>query len=177
MTISKQSNILKGSNQHLVFLALGSNIGNSYEILNQAIFYFQESGMLDIIKVSSFYLTEPWGITNQNWFYNLVIEAATDCSQYELITFAKTIEIYLGRLHRPKWQEREIDIDLLFYENLILQNPKITIPHPQIENRKFVLVPMAEIAPKFVHPILNLSIHEILLNCKDTSRVIRKDEI
>jgi len=77
---------------------------------------------------------------------------------------------------RPKWEERELDIDLLFYGNLILQNSKITIPHPQIENRRFVLEPMDEIAPDFIHPVRDISIHQILLNCKDKSKVIRENE-
>jgi len=177
LIISKQSNILSENNRHLVFLSLGSNVGNSSETLEQAISYLNDNGFIKLIKKSSIYLTEPWGYKNQNWFYNLAIEGQTEFSPYEFINFIKTIEVYLGRQRRNHWTEREIDIDLLFYDKLILQNQKLTIPHPQIENRRFVLVPMDEIAPNYVHPLLNLSIHEILLNCKDKSKVIRKDEI
>ena len=177
MIISKQSKILSENNWHRVFLGLGSNVGNSVEVINQAISNFRDSEIIDLLNISAFYLTEPWGIRAQNWFYNLVTEGLTNCSPYELITLTKTIEHYLGRLARPRWQERELDIDLLFYDNLIMHNSKIEIPHPQIENSRIVLVPMDEIAPDFVHPKLNLSIHQILLNCKDNSKVIRKDEI
>lgn len=172
----KQSNTLKEIDRQIAFLSFGSNIGNSREIINNAIKYLNDIELLDICKVSSFYLTEPWGIRNQNWFYNLVAMVETHLSAFELITFSKTIEIYLGRQVRPKWEERELDIDLLFYGNLILQSSKITIPHPQIENRRFVLEPMDEIAPDFIHPVRDISIHQILLNCKDKSKVIRENE-
>ncbi len=177
MIISKQSNILSANSEHRVFLSLGSNVGNSLESLDQAIFWLIDSGIIELIKKSSIYLTEPWGYKSQNWFYNMAIKGQTEFSVYELITFVKTIEVYLGRRIRQHWTERELDIDLLFYDNIILQNPKLTIPHPQIENRRFVLTPMDEIAPDYIHPLLNLSIHKILLNCKDNLKVIRKDEI
>lgn len=177
MIISKQSKILNENNLHRIFLGLGSNVGDSVDVINQAIYYLRDSEIIDLLNISSFYLTEPWGILSQNWFYNLVIEGQTSYTPFELITFLKTIEHYLGRQARPKWEERELDIDILFYNSSIIKNPKVEIPHPQIENRRFVLVPMDEIAPNFVHPLLNLSIHKILLNCNDQSKVIRKDEV
>jgi 2-amino-4-hydroxy-6-hydroxymethyldihydropteridine diphosphokinase len=128
---------------------------------------------LKLINSSSVYETDPWGKENQDDFLNSVIEIETDLSAENLLKELKHIEKMSGRINNSRWSEREIDIDLLFYGNEVLVNETINVPHRQIENRKFVLIPLAEIAPEFIHPVFKKTISELLEHTTDKLNVVR----
>lgn len=156
-----------------IYLSLGANLGNEIETIQEAISLLSESDILKIEKVSSFYKSEPYGNTNQNWFTNIAICGTTALSESVLLHNCKVIENYLGREVRSRWGEREIDIDILFYGNTTYNSDFLVIPHPEIQKRNFVLVPMNEIAPDFVHPLLNKTINELLKSTPDKLKVIK----
>jgi len=152
-----------------VFLGLGSNVGNRFEYLLRA---FEEIGKhYKIISISSIYETEAWGETQQQNFLNAVIEIEASESSRKIFSTIKSIEKNIGRIERGKWQAREIDIDILLNENEILETVVLTIPHKDLHNRKFVLVPMNQIAPNVIHPIFKKTIAQLLSECNDKSRI------
>lgn len=153
---------------HRVFLSLGSNLGDRQDNLHQAIERLQKKG-LKVVKTSRFYETQPWGYLKQPTFVNAVIETFTVLSPVDLLRSIKQIEVQMGRAETFKWGPRLIDIDILFYDDLIMVSPELTIPHSLVHKRGFVLLPMSEIAPKFVHPIFKKDIETLLeeLNDKD----------
>lgn len=134
-----------------VFLSLGSNMGNREDNLRKAVDLIGRSHNINIIKVSSIYETEPMYFKDQDSFYNIVLQAQVDreLSPFEIIGFLKGIEYGFGRRTRNKYGPRIIDIDLLYYGEMVIESDFLTIPHPKIEERKFVLVPLSEIAPEF----------------------------
>lgn len=153
-----------------VFLQTGGNLGNrlqNLEIANQKIEY----SIGKITQYSSIYETEAWGITDQPSFLNQVLHVQTALSPNELMGKIHTIEKEMGRIRTIKMGPRSIDIDILFFNNAIVKQPLITIPHPFIEKRRFVLVPLNEIAPVFMHPVLEKSIAALLAECMDLSAV------
>ena len=154
------------------YLSLGSNIGNRQDWLQQAI---KQIGTKcgTILKSSSFYETAAWGINAQPAFLNMVLALQTNLSPIELLNEILTIEISLGRKREIKWGARTIDIDILFYDQTILELPNLVIPHPYLHERRFTLVPMAEIAPAFIHPAFNQTITQLLDNCIDKLEVIK----
>lgn len=158
-----------------VILSLGSNLGSREENINKAIGLLCRTGALTLLKKSSFYKTEPYGITDQNWFVNIALTGLTDLSPEVFLYFCKTIEFLVGRKKREKWTEREIDIDILFYEDIILETENLTIPHPEVHFRNFVLEPLAEIEPEFIHPVLRKTILEIKQSSKDNSKVFKNE--
>lgn len=127
--------------------------------------------LINILRVSSFYETEPVGYNSQPWFINIAISGYTELDRFSLFDQLKNIEYLLGRKTRERWHEREIDIDILILGELIQDNPELTLPHPRMQERRFVLAPAAEIAGNHIHPVLKLSINEILKMCKDRSIV------
>ncbi len=154
------------------YLGLGSNIGNRIEYIKKALVAISKLPKTKITKISSLYETEPYGIKEQPWFINLAVEISTELKPDELFKKCKLIETKLGRQKREKWAEREIDIDILLYGDLIISTPELQIPHADMHNRRFVLIPLSEIAPEVVHPILKKSVSELLIECKDTTRII-----
>ncbi|MEZ0536521.1 2-amino-4-hydroxy-6-hydroxymethyldihydropteridine diphosphokinase [Caldicellulosiruptoraceae bacterium PP1] len=143
-----------------VFLGLGSNIGNREENINSAIKKLSKE--IKIINISKFIETEPYGYTNQPKFINCALEGETNLTPYELLDFCLNIEKEMGRVREIRWGPRNIDIDILFYGSLIINSNILTIPHPEIEKRLFVLKPLNEIAPDFVHPIFKKSVNIML---------------
>jgi 2-amino-4-hydroxy-6-hydroxymethyldihydropteridine diphosphokinase len=125
-----------------------------------------------IITASSIFETTAWGNENQNNFLNSVIEIKTPFDAFTILQKSQEIENNLGRERSDKWGERTIDIDILFYNNKIINTKELTIPHPLIQKRKFVLVPLSEIAPSYKHPILRKNISTLLSECKDTQKVL-----
>ncbi len=161
---------------NFVLFSLGSNIGNKVNTLKEAIEVFEYAEVLNEIKISSFYESEPYGEKDQDWFVNIAISGYTDYSPDFLLGMIKNTEYLLGRKIRNRWQKREIDIDILLFNDLVISTKYLTIPHPQMHLRRFVLEPANEIAPNFVHPILNLTIKQILDICEDNSTVRKIDE-
>jgi len=154
--------------QKRVYLGVGSNLADRHQNCLKAIELLKKSE-IKITKISSIYETQPWGVKEQPNFLNLVLEAQTRLSPAELLYQLKTIEKNIGRKESFRWGPRKIDIDILFYGSLTLLEHDLRIPHPYIQERDFVLKPMAEIAPMFVHPLFRKTIYELLqefLKCK-----------
>jgi len=154
---------IKISLMHRVFLSIGSNIGEKEKNCLEAIAILKKSGLI-IKKTSSVYITEPWGLKNQPDFANMAVEAFTELEPLELLCLLKKIEKNMGRKPTVKYGPRIIDIDIIFYDALVYKSEKLTIPHPLMHERYFVLKPLSEIAPDFVHPVLNLTVKELLDN-------------
>jgi 2-amino-4-hydroxy-6-hydroxymethyldihydropteridine diphosphokinase len=156
----------------LVFLSLGTNLGNREFNLKEALARVEEN-IGRVMKSSSVYETESWGFQTSDEFLNMVVEVETNLSPSGLLGRILMIESLLGRVRGEKqYSSRKIDIDILLYENLIIDEESLKIPHPLIQNRKFVLVPLCELAPEIVHPVLNRSIADLLKSCKDISKVL-----
>lgn len=127
-----------------IYLGLGTNLGNRHENLNQALSLINVK-IGKVIKKSSIHETKAWGKTNQPDFLNMVIQIETDLIPHELLSCCISIENQLGRVRKEKWGERIIDIDILYYNNLKISEDNLTIPHPFIEERDFVLIPLKEL--------------------------------
>jgi len=149
-----------------VFLLLGSNLGDRQLYLNQAIEYVSND-IAPIEKISSVYETASWGKTDLPDYLNLVIVLKTDLPALLVLNKILNIENILGRRREEKWGSRIIDIDILFYGQSVIDEPGLQVPHPELHNRRFTLEPLAEIAPQFVHPLLNKNILQIKSELKD----------
>ena len=159
----------------IVYLLLGSNEGKPEKNLENArLAVSRHCG--EILKVSGIYETEAWGIKEQANFLNQAIAIRTSMESETLLFTLKAIERELGRVETQKWGPRVIDIDILFYGNEVVESPDLKIPHPYIQDRRFTLIPMNELAPDLIHPIIGKSIHDLLLECKDTSDVKNKEQ-
>jgi 2-amino-4-hydroxy-6-hydroxymethyldihydropteridine diphosphokinase len=159
------------NNKNFVLLSVGANVGNKKSTILNAYKMIQEAGILENVTLSSFYETEPVGVKNQPWFLNAAISGYTDINNNELITMLKSIEYALGRKPRERWHEREIDLDILLYGNNKIETKPLTVPHPRMHQRRFVLLPASEIAGNAIHPVFGLSINSLLQNCEDKSEV------
>ena len=148
--------------EHTVYLALGSNMGNRLANLKNAISNL--TPQMDVKKKSSVYETPPWGYTDQPAFLNMAVMAKTYMEPENLLGHLKRLETALGR--EPNFQNgpRLIDIDILFYDDVIIDTPPLVIPHPRLHQRGFVLVPLNEIAPDLVHPVFGKPVSELLLD-------------
>ncbi len=149
-----------------IFLLTGSNLGNRLTFLKTAQIELQKR-VGKLIQASAIYETAAWGVTNQADFLNQVLELETNLLPEEILKINQEIEKEAGRNRKEKWGARELDIDILFYGDLVLNTSELTIPHPQLQNRRFTLLPLAEIAPGLVHPALKKTVAELLKSCPD----------
>jgi len=156
------------------FIALGSNLGNRQDNLKKALQILGER--LIVLKISSFYDTEPMYVEDQNWFLNCVVKVRTEFSPRSLLEVLKRIEQAMGRKRsniERRFGPRIIDIDILFYDNQIVSVDDLKIPHPRIQERLFVLVPLAEIEPRFIHPSFRKSISELIAENHSEKKIVK----
>jgi len=158
-----------------IYLLLGSNLGRRE---------FYLTGALDLIEnrigriknASGTYKTQAWGVKDQNWFLHQAVEVETNLSPTDLLSKINLIENEMGRVREERWRERIIDIDILYYHDLVFQDNNLTIPHPGIPVRRFALTPLVEIASRFIHPIEQKSQLQLLEECPDQLAVERLDQ-
>ena len=149
-----------------IYLSLGSNLHDREKNLLLAIKKINER-CGKVIEVSSLYQTGPWGMQNQPEFLNQVIEIESSYSPHELLQKLLVIEKEMGRKPAPRWGPRVIDIDILFYDQKIISDDDLVVPHVGIPHRRFALLPLSEIAPRYIHPLLNKTIERMLEDCVD----------
>lgn len=155
-----------------VYLSLGSNVGDRVVQIRRALEMLSRGG-LEIRRVSSFYKTEPVDFRPQPWFVNCVAEVGTDLLPMRLLKALQSVERALGRRPGPSKGPRPIDIDILLYENVVVRSSALTIPHERMGERRFVLIPLRELAARTRHPVTQRTIEEMLHDTPDASRVVR----
>jgi 2-amino-4-hydroxy-6-hydroxymethyldihydropteridine diphosphokinase len=153
-----------------IYLLLGSNIGNSKASLAKATTQI-EKNIGNIFRQSNLYSTAAWGNTKQPDFLNQVIIVETALTALQTMQTILNIEKKMGRVRTVKNAPRIIDIDILFFNKEIIYQPELTVPHPQIQNRRFVLVPLNQLSPNLKHPLLKITVHQLLMHCPDKLNV------
>jgi 2-amino-4-hydroxy-6-hydroxymethyldihydropteridine diphosphokinase len=153
-----------------IHLLLGSNIGNSKACLTKATKQI-EKNIGSITRQSSLYSTAPWGNTRQPYFLNQVIIVETALTALQTMQTILNIEKKMGRVRTVKNAPRIIDIDILFFNKEIIALPELTVPHPHLQNRRFVLVPLNQLSPNLKHPVLKKTVHQLLMHCPDKLNV------
>ncbi|MDJ1502945.1 2-amino-4-hydroxy-6-hydroxymethyldihydropteridine diphosphokinase [Xanthocytophaga agilis] len=154
------------------YLLLGTNLGDRKLNIESAIFQI-ENQIGAIVSRSSVYETEPWGVTNQPNYWNQVVQLNTQLTPQDVLNTIHKIERELGRERRIRWEARLIDIDILYINDWVLEEENLVVPHPRIADRRFVLAPLTEIAPDFVHPVWNKTNQELLTACNDSLTVLK----
>jgi 2-amino-4-hydroxy-6-hydroxymethyldihydropteridine diphosphokinase len=149
--------------ENISYIAIGSNKGDRFDHLTNAIQEITQDKNNIVENVSSIYETLPYGYKDQGKFYNAVIKIRTSYELIELLDLLKSIEKKIGREKNTRWGPREIDLDILFYNDLIYSDDRITVPHKEVAKRDFVLIPLCEIAPDLNHPALNQKICDICI--------------
>lgn len=157
----------------IAYLCLGANSKNRLTTVQQAVSLLSLAENIKLIRASALYETEPWGVKDQNWFLNMVVEIKTDLSAQDLLMKCLSIEKMLGRdrSREQRWGERPVDIDIIFYDNQIINTGILTVPHPRMHERAFVLVPLLELIPDFVHPVLKKSVSDLYDELDDVEEV------
>ena len=153
-----------------VVLLIGGNLGDREGLINQALEKLEH--YFPIHKKSSIYETEAWGGSSSGNYLNMALSVMTGRSPEEVLNIAQQVESELGRTREVKWGDRTMDIDIIYFGSRIIQSKRLKIPHPLMAERKFVLLPLVEILPDFVHPKLKMSNRELLVQCPDNSSVM-----
>lgn len=157
-----------------VYLMLGGNLGDRHKYLDDARALI-ETSIGPLASCSSLYETEPWGFVHDHSFLNQAVEVRTILNPFEILERIGVIEASLGRVRGAgRYGARTVDIDILFFDDAVVNQPELIIPHPELARRRFVLDPMDEIAPDLVHPVLKKTIRELLTECTDGCTVFRR---
>lgn len=157
----------------MIFILLGSNLGDRQLVLHEAGRNISKD-IGEIVRKSSIYETEPWGFNVSELFLNQVVEVKTSLQPYTLLSHLLEIETSMGRVRDKRtYQSRIIDLDILFYNNLVISGPNLILPHPRLHLRKFTLIPLNEIAAELVHPVFGKTIQALLAECNDSLVVKR----
>ncbi|MCE5336253.1 MAG: 2-amino-4-hydroxy-6-hydroxymethyldihydropteridine diphosphokinase [Desulfobacteraceae bacterium] len=143
-------------------IGLGSNQGDSVRICREACESLRNDPAVHILGISSFYRTEPVGVAGQDWYVNAVLLCETSLPALELLQLLMRVEQSFGRVRAERWGPRTLDLDILFYGDTVLRLPGLRVPHPRMHERLFVMAPLCEIAPEWIHPELGLSVRELL---------------
>ncbi|MBI5588495.1 MAG: 2-amino-4-hydroxy-6-hydroxymethyldihydropteridine diphosphokinase [Deltaproteobacteria bacterium] len=159
-----------------VFISIGSNLGDRVRNCREAVRRVAANGGIRLVKESSLYETEPWGVVDQGPFINSVIEIETQTGPRELFEFLKKVESAMGRTQNERWGPRAIDLDIIFYGDLSIDEEGLTVPHQSMRERAFVLVPLNEIAPDLIHPVLGKTVSELLRDLPGKGGVQRLTE-
>ena len=157
--------------RHIAYIGIGSNLGDKLSQSEKAISEILKIDHHKLLARSSFFKAQPVGYTSQDWFVNGVIKIETDLEASELLQKLKTIESHLGRTETFRWGPRTIDLDILFFDEIEIQTEEIQIPHPRVQYRQFVLIPLAEIDRNLIHPVLKKTIQELLNDSKEDQGV------
>ena len=158
---------------HIAYIGIGSNIGDKLKNCEKAISEILKADRHKLLAKSPLFKTQPVGYTSQDWFVNGVIKIETDLEAHGLLRRLKTIESQLGRAETFRWGPRTVDLDILLFDNIEIHTEELQIPHPLIQNRQFVLVPLAEIDRNLMHPVLKKTIQELLTDLKEDQGVER----
>lgn len=147
----------------IAYLCLGSNLGDRLKLIEQAVSLLGLAEDIKPVRSSALYETEPWGVKDQNWFLNMAVEIKTGLSAHDLMMKCLSIENTLGRNRdaEQRWGERSVDIDIIFYDKEVINTETLVVPHPRMHMRAFVLVPLLELIPDFIHPVLNKSVSDL----------------
>ncbi|GJL79824.1 MAG: 2-amino-4-hydroxy-6-hydroxymethyldihydropteridine diphosphokinase [Nitrospinaceae bacterium] len=155
------------------YIGIGSNLGSPLANCQQALTHFENHPEIQVTACSSFYKTQPVGVTEQGWFVNAVAKILTDLEPLPLLELLLGIEKAMGRTRDKKWGPRIVDLDLLLYEDRIIKIPRLQIPHPEMNRRRFVLAPLSELASGTIHPVANKTIQQLLSELPENEKVIK----
>lgn len=159
--------------KHLVYLCIGGNLGDREANLEETRMFI-EFNMGDILEESPVYESEAWGMENSPAFLNQIIKLETELSPEDLLSEITELEEFYGRERVDGvYQPREMDVDIIFFDDLIIGTEQLNVPHPRMHLRKFVLMPLSDIAPDLIHPVLKKSVRELLSVCEDQSAITR----
>ena len=161
---------------HIAYISFGSNVGHRFENCTNGLDLLIRSGKAVVLEQSGFYETEPVDYTDQDWFVNGVVKIGTSLDPSELLKMLKTVEKEIGRTKTViRYGPRILDLDIILYDDLVLDSPQLTIPHPRMHKRRFVLCPICDIAPDMIHPVLHYSMRGLLDQLEDFSqKVVRQ---
>ena len=159
--------------KHICHISIGSNLGDRMSSINQSI--YELSRFSNVMSKSHVYESSSWGYSDKNSYFNLVIKLETDFSEHQLMESILKIEKGLGRERSKenRYQARTIDLDIIFFDDLVVNTKNLIIPHPRYHKRNFVLVPLNDISPKLVCPVFKKSVNDLLIICDDLSKVSR----